>query len=93
VISAAAATMLTHLHGDNFAFVDSTEVQFGMPARSFGSFFEAANEAAISRMYGGIHYRPACFNGKDQGKKVGSFVVAALQTKAEQPLANNSSTR
>lgn len=38
VISAAAATMLTHLHGDHFAFVDSTEVQFGMPARSFGSF-------------------------------------------------------
>jgi len=84
VISAAAATMLTHLHGENFAFSDTTEVEFGLPVREYNSFFEASNEAAISRLYGGIHYRPACFNGVDQGKEVGSYVVSKLALREEQ---------
>ena len=57
MVSGAAATALTSIFGDNFQFDDDTEVAYGLPIRSFTSFNAAADEAAISRMYGGIHYR------------------------------------
>lgn len=75
VASAAAATVLTKLMGDNYSFVDSTEVPYGLPKRAYNSFFEASEEAAISRLYGGIHYRPAIELGVEQGKDVGRFVI------------------
>jgi hypothetical protein len=78
VASSSAATMLTHLLGDNYSFVDSTEVNYGLPPRSFKSFRHAADEAAISRLYGGIHYMPAIKNGVEQGKKVGEHAIAIL---------------
>jgi hypothetical protein len=81
VISNSAATVMTKLFGDNYAFTDSTEVEFGMPPRQFQSFMQAADEATISRMYGGIHYMPACNNGKVQGRKVGEFVLAKIKTR------------
>ncbi|MEO7988252.1 MAG: vanadium-dependent haloperoxidase [Chryseolinea sp.] len=81
VISGSAAVALTTLFGDNFAFTDSTEVEFGMTVRNFKSFDEACNEAAVSRIYGGIHYRPACDNGLEQGKKVGSFIRDKIKTR------------
>jgi len=81
VISAAAATALTHVFGDNFAYSDSVEVEFGMPVRDFKSFMQASQEAAVSRMYGGIHYRPACYVGMDQGKDVGAFILANVKMK------------
>ncbi|PTM15187.1 MAG: phosphatidic acid phosphatase [Bacteroidetes bacterium] len=78
VISRAAAIALTSLYGDNFAFADSVEVAYGLPVRSFNSFLEASSEAAVSRLYGGIHYRPACDNGVAQGEQVGKYVVAQV---------------
>lgn len=75
VVSAAAASVLTQLIGDQFAFTDSTEARFNIPNRSFRSFREAAEEAAISRVYGGIHYRPAIENGKDMGNQVGMIAL------------------
>ena len=81
VISTSAAVTLTKLFGDNFAFTDSTEVEFGMPSRTFKSFLDASNEAAVSRMYGGIHYTPACENGKIQGRRVGSFILDRVKTR------------
>ena len=83
VISSSAAVTLTGLFNDNFAFTDSTEVEYGMTVRSFKSFNEAAEEAAISRMYGGIHYRPACESGKAQGRKVGMFILEQLKTRKQ----------
>ncbi len=80
VISTSAAMALTGLFGDNFAFTDSTEAEFGMPSRSFKSFMQASQEAAISRVYGGIHYMPACENGKEQGRQVGEFVRRKIVT-------------
>lgn len=79
-ISTAAAVVLTQLFGDNFAFTDSTEIEYGLPARSFTSFTAAANEAAISRLYGGIHYRRAVEQGQVQGGKVGALVVSKVST-------------
>ncbi|NQU33551.1 MAG: vanadium-dependent haloperoxidase [Bacteroidetes bacterium] len=81
VVSGSAATILTHLFGDNYNFTDSTEVPYGMPPRKFNSFYEASDEAAISRLYGGIHFLPAIENGKIQGKKVGKHVLNTLISK------------
>lgn len=78
VISRAAAISLTHLLGDNFSYVDSVEVKYGLPSRKFNSFIEASEEAAISRLYGGIHYMPAIENGVSQGEKVGKYIVEHL---------------
>ncbi|MEM9001040.1 MAG: vanadium-dependent haloperoxidase [Bacteroidota bacterium] len=79
VVSGAAATALTSIFGDDFAFDDDTEVTYGLPVRSFDSFHQAANEAAISRMYGGIHYRAAVEIGIHQGKALGKFIVDHLK--------------
>jgi PAP2 superfamily len=81
VISTAAATVLTQQFGDRFAFSDSTELDYGLPVRSFNSFDEAAAEAAISRLYGGIHYRRAIEQGVLQGRKVGQLVLERVQTR------------
>ena len=78
VISAASATMLTKIFGAFFSFEDDSEVEFGLPVRSFKSFEEAAAEAAVSRLYGGIHYRDAIDNGVAQGKKVGAFISGKM---------------
>jgi len=84
VISAAAATILTDLFGPEYHFVDTTENEFGLPTRMFDSFKQASEEAAISRLYGGIHYSPACEIGIDQGRKVGGFIVDNLRTRQEE---------
>jgi hypothetical protein len=88
VISSAAGIALTNLFGENFAFTDSTEIEFGLTARSFGSFMEASEEAAISRMYGGIHYLPGCNIGMAEGKQLGTFIAQRLKTRKED-LADN----
>lgn len=80
VISTAASVMLSSLFGNEFSFVDSTEVPYGLPSRTFSSFSHAAEEAAISRLYGGIHYMPAITNGVQQGKAVGELIVQRLKT-------------
>ena len=54
---------------------------YGLPVRSYNSFNLAADEAAISRMYGGIHYRAACDVGLKQGRDLGNHVVNKLQVK------------
>jgi hypothetical protein len=78
VASASAATVLTHLYGDNYAFIDSTEVPYGLPKRSYNSFLEASQEAAISRLYGGIHYKPAIEKGVEQGQAVGRYIIETI---------------
>jgi hypothetical protein len=79
VVSRSASTVLTHIFGDNYAFIDSTEAPYGMPPRRFTSFFHASDEAAVSRLYGGIHFNPAIYNGIDQGSKVGLHVVSKIK--------------
>jgi hypothetical protein len=84
VISRAAAITLTDIFGDPFPFTDTVEEEYGLPARSFGSFLEASEEAAVSRLYGGIHYRPAIDYGVEQGEKVGKFIVDKIETRESQ---------
>lgn len=80
-VSGASSTILTDVFGANTAFTDSTEYQFGLAPRSFKSFDEAAQQAAISRMYAGIHYRPACVEGITQGQNVGKYVLTKVKTR------------
>ena len=85
VISATASIILTHLFGDHFSYTDDTEVEFGLPTRKFNSFAEASEEAAISRLYGGIHFRDAIENGVKEGEQIGKFVI----TKSPDSQSNN----
>lgn len=78
-ISASAAEVLTTIFGDNVAYTDTTEKEYGLPIRSFTSFRQAAVEASISRVYGGIHFRSDCEVGNAQGKKVGQLVLERVK--------------
>ena len=75
-ISSSSATILTHYFGDNFNYTDSVEVPYGLPSREFNSFYKAAEEAGVSRFYGGIHFMDAIDNGRIQGLKVGEWVLS-----------------
>jgi hypothetical protein len=85
VQSGAAASLLTDVFGAR-AFTDDTHnihnnaaVLVNAPnPRSFADFDAAAQEAAISRLYGGIHFRPAIDNGVAQGQCVASQILARI---------------
>ncbi len=83
VVSGAASVVLTQIFGDGFSFDDDTEQPYGLPVRSFTSFKAAAEEAAISRLYGGIHYMAAVENGINQGYNVGELVSNSLIMKSD----------
>lgn len=79
VISAASAVVLTQIFGPDFKFRDDTEVPYGLPIRSFTSFWHAANEAGMSRFYGGIHYKGSIENGLKQGELIGLRVAQFMK--------------
>jgi len=80
-VSGAAAEVLITLLGDSIPFTDSTQVDIGAPARSYRNFTHALDEAAISPVYGGIHYMPAAVFGTAQGKCIGQRVLGRLRTR------------
>lgn len=88
-ISASSAVILTHYFGDHFAYTDSVENRFGLQPRSYHSFAEAANEAARSRFYGGIHFMDAITNGLQQGQSVGKWVLTKLNSTSVQFTKNH----
>ena len=75
-VSGAVAQVLSDFFGFNYAFTDDSHKDRGLKARSFESFFDFANEAAISRLYGGIHYRNSNEQGLKNGKRIGKVVCA-----------------
>ncbi len=80
-ISAAAAEALTSVLGDNIAYTDTSETEFGIKQRSYKSFRDAANETAWSRFYGGIHFHNSCVVSNQFGKIVGDSVAVKLVMK------------
>lgn len=78
-ITASASTVLAHLYGENFAFQDTSDLRYIGMQRHFNSFQEAAAEASVSRLYGGIHYRNSVDEGAKQGKKVGQRIIEQLK--------------
>jgi hypothetical protein len=83
-ISAAAAGVLTEFFGDPFTFTDSTEMEFGMAPRTYDSFMAAAEEAAMSRLYGGIHYRLGNSSGTELGAQIGRYLARHIRTRESQ---------
>jgi len=82
-ISSSAAEALTSVFGDNFAYTDSTELEFGIPSRSFSSFRAAAIENNWARFYGGLHFHNSCITSTEIGKNVGQLVVTKLRMKKQ----------
>ena len=80
-VSASAAEALTDVFGDNFAYTDSTELEFGIKNRSFPSFRQAAVENIWARFYGGIHFHNSCIISNQYGKKVGDLVNTRIRMK------------
>ena len=80
--SGTAEVILTDLFGEDFAFDDHTMAPDGLNPRSFASFRAAAEEAGMSRLYGGIHFRSAILVGLEQGRCIGAFTIA-LKTRSE----------
>lgn len=84
--SSAAATVLTEILGDDFAFTDTSDPYSGLSQRpldpslilrrSFGSFWDAAHEAGNSRIYGGIHFSFDKVAGQQAGRSVGEWTLA-----------------
>jgi membrane-associated phospholipid phosphatase len=76
--SGAAAQVLSDLFGAQTGFVDNTHQARGpgFEPRAFASFMAFANEAAMSRLYGGIHFRSGNEVGLVEGQKVGRNVSA-----------------
>jgi hypothetical protein len=79
--SSSTAEALSHVFGDNFAYTDTTELEFGIKSRSFKSFRDAALENNWARFYGGIHFHNSCIVSTEYGKKVGDLVVTKLRMK------------
>ncbi len=74
-ITASAAVVLSYLYGNDFAFLDTSDLRYIGMQRHFNSLQDAAAEASISRVYGGIHYRNSVDAGAEAGKKVGNYVL------------------
>jgi hypothetical protein len=77
VASGAAAAVLSGMIGD-VPFDDTTHLQRGLAPRHFDTFEAAAQEAAISRLYGGIHYRTSIDLGVQMGRCIGERVITHL---------------
>jgi hypothetical protein len=71
--SSAAATVLAMFYGtDDVSFTTGSDFMPGV-FRSFPSFSAAADEAAMSRVYGGIHFRFASDDGLASGLSIGEW--------------------
>ena len=75
--SGAASGALEGFFG-TVAFTDHTHDARGLPARSFTSLQQAADEAAISRLYAGIHYASDNDIGLGQGSCLGNLINSKL---------------
>jgi PAP2 superfamily len=83
-ISAAAAEVMTEQFGPNLSFTDTSLLEFGIKNRNIPSFRAAAQEASISRLYGGIHYQFDLDAGNKAGTQLGQWVVGRLQMRKKQ---------
>jgi PAP2 superfamily protein len=75
VISAAGASVLNSFFGKkDFEFAVTSEVLQGK-TRSFTNFSAASEEATMSRIFAGVHFRTDLTSGRKMGREVADFVV------------------
>ena len=83
VISEAGASVLIAFFGENhFDFTVTSEVLAGVD-RSFKSFSAAGEEATLSRIFAGVHFRSDLTTGQTLGREVADFVVDNFLTPAQ----------
>ncbi len=82
-ISAAAAEVMNYWFGDVTTFSDTSSLEFGIKSRTIKSFRDAAKEAGMSRIYGGIHYWFDNEEGNKMGTKIGAFVIDRIKMKKQ----------
>jgi len=71
--SGAAATVLPFFYGtEDLPFTTGSDFLPGV-TRSFPTCLDAAEEAAVSRLYGGIHFRSANEDGLQAGISIGEW--------------------
>jgi hypothetical protein len=73
---------MTSWFGDQLSFTDTSLLEFGIANREIKSFRAAAEEAAMSRLYGGIHYRFDNDEGLKAGRKLGELIVQRIKLRA-----------
>jgi len=78
VQSGAAAAVLESFYGTTTPFEDRTHNDRGWGPKRFASFRAAGQEAALSRMYAGIHFRSAIEHGVTQGRCIGAQALALV---------------
>ncbi|MBL7812597.1 MAG: vanadium-dependent haloperoxidase [Bacteroidetes bacterium] len=80
VVSSTVATVATAMLGE-YPIIDSAEYEFGLGVRKFNNFREAADQACMSRLYGGIHFIDAIKNGIAMGNQLGKYHLEHIKTK------------
>ena len=73
------AVMLADVFGNDFSFEVDYYNFSGDPSRHYNNFEELAMEMAIGRVYSGIHYKPAVYEGVELGKKVAGNILANVK--------------
>jgi len=73
-VSPAAGKVLVSYFGDDIEMTLTSETTAGV-TRDYHSFAQAVQEAFDARIYGGIHFRTACLDGRGQGTQIGDLVV------------------
>jgi hypothetical protein len=88
VLCAAWAEILARFFGtDRFSFTMTSAKPYPGITRSFKSFSQSAQEAADSRIYGGVHFRSSCRDGLVIGHKIGAQVFEKfLRPASDAPL-------
>ena len=69
-LSSAVADVLQRLFGSTGSFTDHTYDYLGYAPRTYASFTAIGEEAALSRLYAGIHYQQTIDASIVQGRKV-----------------------
>jgi hypothetical protein len=86
--SGAASSILAQIMGsDEIAFVVASGDLPGV-TRSFLSLSEAANEAGMSRIYGGIHFQSANQDGLEAGRNIGDWVMGNFFQPVPEPTSS-----
>ncbi len=86
VVSTVAAELLTEIFGETYSLIDSTHVSIGLAPRKINTFRDAAMEASLSRVYGGLHYMFAIDKGIEQGLCVKKSIVEKIRLRKDNTL-------
>jgi len=78
VQSGSAAAVLEAFYGRDTAFEDRAHNDRGWGPQRFRSFAAAAEQAAVSRLYAGIHFRSAIEHGTTMGRCIGAQALALV---------------